>query len=112
MTICEYFKNQYDNAVATGAGTTRVCYIDQEKYPRGSWDWVNAAAHNFFGGAYQPRLEKAGITIEQLRKAKEDGFLKYRYYSSWMARQRGETDLWQLTNKGLKALYKAYEGQW
>lgn len=112
MTICEFFKNQYDEAIAKGAGTTQVCYIDQGKYPKGSWGWVNAAARYFFGGAYQPQLLKAGITIEQLRKAKEDGFLKYRYYSNWTARQLGHTDAWQLTNKGLKALYEAYEGQW
>lgn len=112
MTICEFFKNQYDEKIAKGCGVKYVCCIDQEKKPKGSWEWVKTAADYFFGGAYQPQLIKAGITVEQLKQAKENGFLKYRYYSNWQARQLGQTDVWQLTNKGLKALYKAYEGQW
>lgn len=112
MTICEFFKNQYDEAIASGCGTTRCCQIDQELNPKGSWQWVKAAADYFFGGAYQPQLEKAGITIEQLRQAEEKGFLKHHYYSNWKARQLGQTDVWRLTNKGLKALYKSYEGEW
>ena len=112
MTICEFFKNQYDEAIAKGAGTKYVCCINQETAPKGSWEWVKISADYFFGGAYQPQFEKVGITAEQLNEAKEKGFLKYKYYSNWQARQLGQQDVWQLTNKGLKALYKAYQGQW
>lgn len=112
MTICEYFKKQYDEAIEKGAGTTKCCCINQKTAPKGSWEWVKIAADYFFGGAYQQQFEKAGITREQLNEAKEKGYMKYKYYSNWQARQLGQTDVWQLTNKGLKILYKSYEGQW
>ena len=112
MTICEFFKKQYDEAIERGAGTKYVCCINQETAPKGSWEWVKISADYFFGGAYQPQFEKVGITAEQLNEAKEKGFLKYKYYSNWQARQPGQQDVWQLTSKGLKALYKAYQGQW
>ena len=80
MTICEFFKNQYDEAIEKGAGTKYVCCINQETAPKGSWEWVKISADYFFGGAYQPQFEKVGITVEQLNEAKEKGFLKYKYY--------------------------------
>lgn len=111
MTICEFFHNQFHEAVQKGAGTKYVCKISED-IPRNSYEWVKLAADYFFGGAYYPTLLKAGITREQLQKAKESGYLKYQYYNNWQARQLGQTEYWSLTRKGLKALYRAYEGQW
>lgn len=111
MTICEFFHNQFHEAVSKGAGTTKVCKISED-IPSGSFEWVKIASDYFFGGAYQPTLLASGITIEQLCQAKEQGYLKYKYYSNWQARQLRQTDYWALTRKGLKALYKSYEGHW
>ena len=111
MTVFEFFKNQYDEKVAEGYGTTKCCEINPE-VPRGSFRWVKIAYMNFFGGALQQRLEKCGITLEQLKEAKENGILKYWYDDGWITKQLGAQNHWSLTEKGLKALYKAYEGQW
>ena len=47
MTICEFFKNQYDEAIEKGAGTKYVCCINQETAPKGSWEWVKISADYF-----------------------------------------------------------------
>jgi hypothetical protein len=111
MTIFEFFKEQYDKAVEEGCGTTKCCAINPE-IPKGSFRWVQLASKHFFGGAYQPTFEKCGITLAQLKEAKESGIVKYWYNDNWLARQMNKKDHWSLTAKGLKALYKAYEGQW
>lgn len=111
MTIFEFFKKQFDEKVADGCGTTKVCCIS-ESVPKGSFRWVQIASKMFFGGALQQTLEKNGITYQQLQSAKEQGILKYWYDSSWFARQMGETSHWALTVKGVRALYNEYKGQW
>lgn len=111
MTVFEFFKKQYDEKRAEGAGDTMYCMINPE-IPRGSFHFVRVAAKCFFGGALQQRFEKCGITLSQLKEARESGILKYWYDGSWIARQMGTQNHWSLTAKGLKALYKEYEGQW
>ena len=111
MTVFEFFKKQYDEKVAEGCGTTKVCKINPE-IAKGSFKWVQIAARQFWGGAYQQKFEKCGITLAQLEEAKEMGLIKYWYDASWTAHQTGYVNHWSLTVKGLKTLYKEYKGQW
>lgn len=111
MMVFEFFKKQYDEKIAEGAGTTKYCAINPE-VQRGSFRWVQIASRYFFGGAYQQKFEACGITLAQLKEAKESGVVKYWYNDNWLARQMGHKDHWSLTAKGLKTLYKMYEGQW
>ena len=86
--------------------------VDIYDYEKGSFEWFKELSKRYFGGGYFYHYEADGITRQQLKEAQEQGFIKYSYYSNWQARQLNQTEYWCLTNKGLKALYKAYQGQW
>ena len=80
-----------------------------ERYGHGSFEWFKAMAGQYFGGGYLYHYKNAGITIQQLREAKESGLIKYQYYSNWTARHTNWTEWYGLTVKGLKELYKEYK---
>ena len=100
MTAFEFFKNQLDAAVAKGCGTTKVCTIN---YPYMSYEWVKAAADWFFGGAWDYQMREV-TDIPEMRERK---LVKVCEYTNWKARQLGQTRKIALTNKGIKAFYKA-----
>lgn len=111
MTLCEFYKNQYEQAKGSRWFDEDSKYIEK-KYSRGSFEWFKAMSKRYFGGGFLHRYTDAGITARQLREAKENGYIKYVYDSSWKARQLKQQDWYGLTIKGLRTLYKAYEGQW
>ena len=100
MTCFEFFKDQLDRAVAEGCGTTRVCAISHEPM---SYAWVKCAADWFFGGAWDYQMKEVADVAEM----KAAGFIKIMEYSNWKARQLGQTRKIALTNKGIRAFYKA-----
>ena len=99
MTTFEFFKNQLDEAVAEGCGTTKVCTIN---HPFMSYAWVKCAADWFFGGAWDYEMRD----VIDLTEMKEQGFIKIMEYSNWKARQLHQTRKIALTNKGIKAFCK------
>lgn len=100
MTAFEFFKAQYDAAVAEGCGTKKVCTINHEP---GSFAWVKCAADWFFGGAWDYQMKD----VTDIAEMREQKFLKVMEYSNWKARQFGQTRKYALTNKGIRAFYKA-----
>ena len=114
MKLCEFFKKQFDNAKETAKHfeADSKYLVDIYGYEKGSFEWFKELSKRYFGGGYFYHFEADGITRQQLKEAQEQGFIKYSYYSNWQARQLNQTEYWCLTNKGLKALYKVYQGQW
>lgn len=114
MKLCEFFKKQFDNAkeMAKHFEADSKYLVDIYGYEKGSFEWFKELSKHYFGGGYFYHYEADGITRQQLKEAQEQGFIKYSYYSNWQARQLNQTEYWCLINKGLKALYKAYQGQW
>lgn len=114
MKICEFYKNQYDKAKATQK------YFEEDSrhlvedlgYEYGSFKWLKAMSKRYFGGGFEYRYKEAGITLKQLEDAKKAGYVTYLHDSSWLAHQLHQEDWWGITVKGLRALHKAYEGQW
>lgn len=111
MTLCEFYRNQFENAKKTARHFADDCkHLEQEcGLEQGSFEWFKALSEVYFGGAYLQRYLQSGITREQLNDAKERGMVKHKEYTNWEARQLGKTDYYALTAKGLKTLYRAYD---
>ena len=110
MKLCEFYRNQFEEAKSRKYFNADNDYL-ANMFGQGSYKWFKGMAANYFGGGYLKSYTAAGITTQQLREAKEQGFIKHHYYSNWQARQLNQTDWYGLTEKGLKALYKAYSWQ-
>lgn len=106
MKICDYIKTQYDAYEATPIERRPILIKDCEV---GSWEYFKTFCDYVCAGGYDYEFKKVGITQEQLDNAVKNKFMKLREYSNWEARQLGRTKLYLLTNKGMKAMYKAYE---
>ena len=74
MTTFEFFKQQLDEAIAKGCGTTKVCAIN---HPMMSYEWVKYAADWFFGGAWDYQFKY----ISDISEMKEKGYLKVCEYT-------------------------------
>ena len=99
MTTFEFFKDQLDEAVEQGCGTTKVCTINHTFM---SYAWVKCAADWFFGGAWDYQMKE----VTDIQEMREKKYVKVMEYTSWKARQLGQTKKYALTNLGLKAFYK------
>lgn len=108
MTICEFYREQFEAAKATARWFEKDSEFYAEKYGKGSYKWFEGMSERYFGGGFSYSYKKAGITAEQLREAREQGYIKYVYDSSWEARQLNRQEWYGLTKKGLKALYKSF----
>lgn len=118
MTICEAFRNSYltfkEKEVeerakeAKGERSRWQINLDIEV---GTKQFVEVFFKNW-DMFWDYELKNMGITNEQLAKACENGFIQKKEWSNWQARQLGQTRGFRITAKGIKALYKAYEGQW
>jgi hypothetical protein len=118
MTICEVFRNGYlkfkENEIEERAkiGTGKYArYQIRPEIEVGTKLFVEVFFKTW-DMYYDYQLKDMGITEQQLSKACENGFIQKKEWSNWQARQRGQTRGFRITNKGIKALYKAYEGQW
>lgn len=118
MTICEAFRNSY--LTFKERELEERAKIGTEKYARyqinpeievGTKHFVEAFFKNW-NLFYDYQLKDMGITEEQLNKACENGFIQKKEWSNWKAKQLGQTRGFIITNKGIKAIYKAYEYQW
>jgi hypothetical protein len=107
MTLWEFYRNQFEEAKSNKWFNEDGNYL-AEIYGAGTFKRFKAMSKRYFGGGFAYRYKKAGITAEQLRQAREQGFIKYIYDTSWQARQLNQQEWYGLTVKGLKALYKAY----
>ena len=114
MKICEFFRNQFNEAKCNAKWFDEDSqYIVKDLgYEYGSFKWFKELSKRYFGGGFQYEYKAAGITTEQLNDAKQSGYMKHSYSQSYEALKLNQTDWYGLTEKGLKALYKAYEGQW
>ena len=111
MKLCEFYKNQFEYA-KSDKWFHKDSNILSGMHGVGTCEWVKGMSKWCFGGAYDYQYIRAGITHQQLYEAKENGFIKLFHDSSWEARQLNQSYRYVLTEKGLKALYKAYEGKW
>lgn len=112
MKLCEFYRNQFETAKSSAKWFDEDSKILSEMYGKGTYKWFKEMANKYFGGAYDYQYTNSGITQPQLHEAKENGFVKLIHDSSWQARQLHQTYRYVLTEKGLKALFKAYENQW
>ena len=118
MTICEAFRNSYlkfkekevEERVKTGTGAYARYQINPE-IEVGTKQFVEVFFKNW-DMFWDYQLKSMGITEEQLNKACENGFIQKKEWSNYRARQLGQTRGFRITNKGIKAIYMAYEGQW
>lgn len=118
MTICEAFRNSYltfkekeveERAKEVKGERSRwQINLDIEV---GTKQFVEVFFKNW-DMFWDYELKNMGITEEQLSKACENGFIQKKQWSNWQSRQLGQTRGFRITSKGIKALYKAYEGQW
>lgn len=101
MTAFEFFKAQLDEAVNMGL-TQRI----NPEIKAGSLKWVQVCADWFFGEAWDYQMKD----VTDIQKMREQKFLKVMEYTNWRARQLGQTRKYALTNKGIRAFYKAMIG--
>lgn len=107
MTLCEFYRNQFEQA-KNSKWFNADSEFYAEKFGKGSYKWFKEMAKTYFGGGFAYKYEAVGITFNQLHDAREKGYIKYVYDSSWLARQLHHDDWYGLTEKGLKTLYGAY----
>lgn len=107
MTICKFYRNQFESAKSSKWFNSDSEFYS-EKFGKGTYKWFKGMSQRYFGGGFRHQYEKDGISYQQLLKARDDGYIKYVYDSSWEARQLGQQEWFGLTEKGLKALYKAF----
>jgi hypothetical protein len=107
MTICEFFKNKFDGHINNPNPVIRI----SDEVEKGSYEWVKCWADYVCGGAFEGEYLNSGITKEQLKEAVSNKFLKHIEHKNWEAKQRGKTDAYELTAKGLKAFHKYYQGK-
>lgn len=105
MELFEFYKNQFEKA-KSDRYYEEIDNRLSELHGKGTYKWFKGLSREYFGGGYLWAYKKAGVTIQQLREAKENGLVKYYYYSNWIARQLGNTDWYGLTVKGIKEFYK------
>ena len=107
MTVCEYIWEQYTRYnKATDREKGRmggVILVEQ-----GTFEHFKVFCRNICEGGYVKQLEKVGITLDQLKAAKEAGYMKRQEYTNWEARQLGRTTAYWLTNKGIKTIWNYY----
>lgn len=118
MTICEAFRNSYlkfkekeleERAKIKTGGFAR-CQINPE-IEVGSKQFVEVFFKNW-DMFWDYQLKDMGISEELLSEACKYGFLQKKEWSNYRARQLGQTRGFRITNKGVKTIYKVYEGQW
>lgn len=118
MTICEAFRNSYltfkeeeieeRNKAKQGLRSRWQINLEIEV---GTKQFVETYFKNW-DMFWDYELKNMGIADDQIRKAVENGYCQKREWSNWTARQLGQTTGYRITAKGIKALYKAFEGQW
>ena len=118
MTLCEAFRNSYlkfketeiEERAKVGTGKYAKYQISLDIVV-GTKQFVEVFFKNF-DMFWDYELNNMGITEEQIKKACENGFCQKKEWTNWQARQLGQTRGYRITAKGIKALYKAFEGQW
>ena len=102
MTVFEYFKDLYDFATGAKDGIVRFKLADT------SYKTVKYAMDEGFGATYDFKMKKAGVDMTEVQELVDQKILGHKYYGNWRDRQRGTTDLYYLTAKGMKKWYKVY----
>ena len=118
MTVCEAFRNSYlkfkekeiEERIKAENGE-RSRYQISLDIKVGTKQFVEMYFKNW-DMFWDYQLREMGISNEQLKKACENGFCQKKEWSNWQARQLGQTTAYRITSKGVKALYKAFDGQW
>ena len=103
MTICEYMKGKYSEYNAT-PDNKKPWKFDAEP---GTFEHFKLFCEYVCDGGYSYELKNAGITDEQIEKAIANKYIYKKEFTSWAARQKGQTKAYILTAKGKKACYKA-----
>ena len=60
----------------------------------------------FFNGRYLPGWVKAGYTQESIHALHNAGFLSYKYYSNWSARNTGHSEWYYISKRTAKQIWK------
>lgn len=102
ITTFEFFKNLYD--VATGANGGKASF----KLMDTTYKTVKEAMNDYFGAAYDFQMKKAGVDMAEVQELVEQKLVGHKHYSNWSDRQKGTTDLYFLTAKGMRQWYKMY----
>ena len=118
MTLCEAFRNSYlkfketeiEERAKVGTGKYAKYQISLD-IAVGTKQFVEVFFKNW-DMFWDYELNNMGITDKQIKKACENGFCQKKEWTNWQARQLGQTRGYRITAKGIKALYKAFEGQW
>lgn len=105
MTICEYIRSEYDKYINT-PDNKKGMLITVE---RGTYEYFKLFCEYVCGGGYDYQFEKAGISQSQIDKAVAGKYIKKKNYTNWEARMKGQTTLYLLTAKGMRAIYKYYK---
>lgn len=118
MTICDAFRNSY--LIFKAKEIEERAKLERGEYSR--WQIslnIEVGTKSFVETYFKTwdmfwdyELKNMGITYEQLTTACANGFIQKKEWSNWQARQLGQTCGYRITAKGIKALYKAFEGQW
>lgn len=99
MTTFEFYKSLFDKA--TGANGGRVYFKLKDQ----TYKTVKQAMDECFGAAYSFELRNAGVDLKEVEMLVEQKVLKHKHYDNWKDRQKGTTDLYSLTAKGIKQWY-------
>lgn len=102
MTVFEYFKDLYDFATGAKDGKVRFKLADT------SYKTVKYAMDEAFGATWDFKMKEAGVDMEELKSLVDQKIVGHKHYGNWRDRQRGTTDLYFLTAKGMKMWYKTY----
>lgn len=102
MTTFEFFKNLYDDATGANGGKVKFKLADT------TYKTVKEAMDEYFGAAYDFQMKKAGVDMAEVQELVEQKIVGHKYYGNWRDRQRGTTDLYFLTAKGMRQWYKMY----
>lgn len=105
MTICEYIRAEYEKYINTPDKQKGMLILSEKS----SYEYVKNFCDYVCGGGWDYQLAKAGITQEQIDKALASKYIKVKHYSNWENRMRGQTTLYLLTAKGIKAMYNHYK---
>jgi len=110
MTLSEYYVNEFNKAIADARTVkiiNRTWFYDGKIYENNDtkefWKWL---FKEIIGCPSDKKLKKLGI--ERVEEGLENKCIVNKESTSWKAKQLGQTQWYELTNKGIALIVKHY----
>ena len=84
-------------------------FLKGENPHEDNFETVKVYLEYFFGGRWMYQWEKAGYSREIIWELNREGFLSYKEYSNWRARNTGKTQWFFISQRVARQIYKEHK---